>query len=199
MESLLVISLNNKMDIKKYKANVFGKECTMELMDFNKKDGKRWKELFDMWKKLKLGMREYKSREPNFPEGLSEVAFCLFSKLMRFISLQGESPASFDTFDLKKNRAEQIKASSVESDLTSFGPISKWDDLYFLDFYNNGKLDGTFNVYKIPSQWVYEMKVNKKQTFRQQQKQGKRPRFSIIDNIVKKKELKPIARNVKVW
>jgi len=187
------------MDIKKYKANVFGKECTMELMDFDKKDGKRWKELFDMWKKLKLGMREYKSREPNFPEGLSEVAFCLFSKSKRFISLQGESPASFDTFDLKKNRAEQIKASSVESDLTSFGPISKWDDLYFLDFYNNGKLDGTFNVYKIPSQWVYEMKVNKKQTFRQQQKQGKRPRFSIIDNIVKKKELKPIARNVKIW
>ena len=144
-------------------------------------------------------MREYKLREPNFPEGLSEVAFCLFSRSKRFISLKGKSSASFDTFNLKKNRAEQIKASSVERDLTSFGPKSKWDDLYFLDFYNDGKLDGRFNVYKISSQWIYKIKVNKKQTFKQQQKQGKRPRFSITEDIIEKKGLKPVAQNVRIW
>ncbi|MBU2545287.1 hypothetical protein KKC65_02445 [Patescibacteria group bacterium] len=62
------------METKKYKIKVYGEECLVELMDFNKNDGKNWKRLFDIWKKLKMGMRDYKSREPNFPEGLSEVA-----------------------------------------------------------------------------------------------------------------------------
>ena len=118
-----------------------------------------------------MGMRDYKSREPNFPEGLSEVAFCIYSGSERFISLKGKSSASFDTFNLKTKKAEQIKASSVEFDLSSFGPKSKWDDLYFLDFYNGGKLDGTFNVYKIPTELIYSAKVNKTQTFKQQQKE----------------------------
>lgn len=187
------------MKIIQKKAKVFGNECLLELMEFNKSDGKKWKKLFDMWKALKFGMREYKSREPNFPEGLSEVAFCLYSGSKRFISLQGNSSSSFDTFNLKTGRAEQIKASSVGSDLTSFGPGSKWDDLYFLDFYNNGKLDGTFNIYKIPSDFIYNMKVNKNQTMKEQQLENRRPRFSITEMIIKDKKLKPIAENVKVW
>lgn len=187
------------MQIKQYKINIFGEECLLELMSFNAKDSKKWKTLFDMWKKLKLGMREYKSREPNLPEGLSEVAFCLFSGSKRFISLKGKSSASFDTFNLKTKKAEQIKASSISEDLTSFGPRSKWDDLYFLDFYNEEKLDGTFNIYKIPSKYIFNVKVNKKQTFKQQQAQGKRPRFSIMKEIINKYKLKPIARNVKIW
>ncbi len=187
------------MKVQKYKAKVFGEDCIIELMSFAKTDGRKWKRLFDMWKKLKLGMRDYKSREPNFPEGLSEVAFCIYSGSKRFIALQGKSSASFDTFNLQKNKAEQIKASSVESDLTSFGPKSAWDDLYFLDFYNGGKLDGTFNVYKIPSKLIYRMKVNKNQTFKQQQAQDRRPRFRITEGIIKPKKLKPIAIDVRVW
>ncbi|MFH1129428.1 MAG: Bsp6I family type II restriction endonuclease [Patescibacteria group bacterium] len=187
------------MHIDQYKTVIFGKECLVELMSFDKEDSKKWKALFDIWKKLKLGMREYKSREPNLPEGLSEVAFCLFSGSKRFISLRGEASTSFDTFNLKTKRAEQIKASSIKHDLTTFGPKSQWDDLYFLDFYNEKKLDGTFNVYKIPSRFILNAKVNKKQTLRQQQKQKRRPRFSITKEIIERCKLKPIACNVKVW
>lgn len=187
------------MKTEKYKIKVFGKQCIVELMSFDKQDKRKWKRLFDTWKKLKLGLRGYKSREPNFPEGLSEVAFCLYSGSKRFISLKGNVNSSFDTFNMKTGKAEQIKACSVESDLTSFGPRSRWDDLYFLDFYNDGKLDGTFNLYKIPTKTIYSMKVNKNQTLKQQQSQEKRPRFSIIKEIIKKKKLKPVAKNVKVW
>lgn len=188
------------MKIKKYKTSVFEQDCVLELMNFNKNDGRKWKKLFDMWKKLKIGMREYKSREPNFPEGLSEVAFCIFSGSKRFISSFGNGVnSSFDTFNLETKRAEQIKASSVESDLTSFGPNSRWDDLYFLDFYNQGKLDGTFNIYKIPSDLIYNMKVNKNQTMKEQQEEGKRPRFSITEKIILKNKIKPTAENVKIW
>lgn len=188
------------MKIRNYDAKVFGEKCILELMEFDKEDRKKWKTLFDSWKKLKFGLRNFQSREPNFPEGLSEVAFCMFSGSKRYINLKaGNISASFDTYNPKTNKTEQIKACSVESDLTSFGPKSKWDDLYFLDFYNNGKLDGTFNVYKIPNEWIYKMKVNKNQTFKEQQKQGRRPRFSITDKIIKDKNLKPLATNVKVW
>lgn len=187
------------MKIIKEKAKVFGKECELELMSFDKSDRKKWKELFDMWRNLKIGMRDYKSREPNFPEGLSEVAFCLYSGSYRLISLKGVSSSSFDTFNLKTQRAEQIKASSVYPDLTSFGPTSVWNDLYFLDFFNKGRLNGVFSVYKIPSNLIYKTKVNKSQTFLQQQKQKRRPRFSIYEKIINRRKLKPIDTNIKIW
>jgi hypothetical protein len=185
--------------VTREKIKVFGKECTLELMHFEKKDGEKWKKLFNSWRKLKLGLRGFEFREPNFPEGLSEMAFCIYSGSERLLSLKGGVSSSFDTFNVKKGKAEQIKASSVEEDLTSFGPKSRWDDLYFLDFYNKGKLDGTFNVYKIPNNLINSIKVNKNQTFRIQQKEKRRPRFSITKKIIIKKSLKPEGRNIKIW
>lgn len=183
-----------------YNTNVLKNPVILELLDFDDNDRKYWKELFEMWKNLKMGMRKYKSREPNFPEGLSEIAFCLYSGSNKFVSIKrGHCPGSFDTFNVNTNRAEQIKATSVGNDLTSFGPRSYWDDLYFLDFYNNGKLDGSFNVYLIPNDYIYTLKVNKTQTVMDQQKQGRRPRFSILKQIIEAKKIKPIASDVVVW
>lgn len=51
----------------------------------------------------------------------------------------------------------------------------------------------------MPSDLIYNMKVNKDQTMKEQQLQARRPRFSITDKIIKEKNLKPIAKNVKVW
>lgn len=189
------------MILKSYKAKVFNEDCEIELMEFDKEDGVKWKALFDKWRILKQGLRDYKAREPNLPEGLSEVAYCLFSGSGRLISLKGRvsASASFDTYNLKTGKAEQIKATSVGADLTSFGPKSKWDDLYFLDFYNQGKLDGTFNVYLIPNDLIFGMKVNASQTFIDQQGEKRRPRFSIIEGIIKSTDLKPLAIDVKVW
>lgn len=188
------------MELIEKEITVFGTKCTAKLMQFDKNDGIEWKKLFDLWKSLKIGMKNYKAREPNLPEGLSEVAFCLFSGSCRFIELRYKGvSSSFDTFNIVTNRAEQIKASSIDEDLTSFGPKSRWDDLYFMDFYNNGKLDGTFNVYKIPSELIYNHKVNAKQTMKEQQSEKRRPRFSITKDIIVKNNLKALATNVKVW
>jgi len=179
---------------------VLGKETKLSLMSFEDSDRMRWKELFDMWKGFKIGMREYKAREPNFPEGLSEVAFCLFSGSYRVLpSRSSKVSNSFDTFNLDSGRAEQIKATGIKKDLTSFRPKSKWDDLYFLDFFNNDKLDGTFNVFKIPNELIYSHKVNKLETFTQQQDQRLRPRLSIINSIIKVHNIEAVAVDVKVW
>lgn len=196
------------MEIKEHKAKVFDYECSLQLMHFNKKDGEYWKKIFDLWKNLKLGLRDYKSREPNFPEGLSETAFCLWAstknnmEVGRYIKIRGAKKGvagSFDTFDIKKNKAQQIKACSVENDLTSFGPKSKWDELYFLDFYNNGKVDGKFDIYLIPNRYISNQSVNKSQKFTDQQDQKRRPRFGIKKEIIDKYKIKPIAREVKIW
>ena len=35
------------MKIEEYKVKVFGKQCIVELMSFNKQDKKKWKQVFD--------------------------------------------------------------------------------------------------------------------------------------------------------
>jgi hypothetical protein len=103
------------------------------------------------------------------------------------------------SFDLKTNKAQQIKACSIEFDLTSFGPKSKWDDLYFIDFYNDGKVDGKFDVYLISNKYIKNQSLNKNESFTDQQKQKRRPRFGIKKEIIQKYRIKPLATKVKVW
>ena len=169
---------------------------SLKCLQFRKSDGKEWKAVFDHWKNLKMAMRDYGAREPNFPEGLSEVAFCLWSGSVRKVNCTG-SHTSFDTYNLRLNRMEQVKACSVEKDLTSFGPNSVWDDLYFLDFWNSGSVDGSFDVYLIPNEVIYNYPVNRNQSLRDQQLQGKRPRVH-MKALIGENRIRPKASNVKV-
>jgi len=174
-----------------------GNKCKADVMIFDNNDRKKWRELWDFWLKLKNGLKEYKSREPNLPEGISETAFCIYSGSVRLIKIYGNCNKSADTYNLKTMETEQIKATSVEEDLTSFGPNSRWDKLYFLDFYRNGDMDGSFDVYQIDSELIYNSIVNKSknETFTEQQKQKRRPRLS-LKKIIKKYNIEPIATNV---
>ncbi|OGF33565.1 hypothetical protein A2223_02315 [Candidatus Falkowbacteria bacterium RIFOXYA2_FULL_35_8] len=169
-------------------------------MHFAKSDAKKLKKLFEAWSKLTVGMKGFGARGVNVPEGISEVLFCIYSGSNRFVKMKkGSVSGSFDTYNLKTHRAEQIKACSVEEDLTSFGPKSKWDDLYFVDFYNGGKVDGTFDVYKIPNKFIKNASLNKDQKFKEQQSEKRRPRFSIKKEIIEKYNLKPEGKNIKLW
>lgn len=136
-------------------------------------------------------MKAFKSRGVNLPEGISESAFCLEYNCARALKVQGGKSASFDTIDLRTGRMQQIKATSVEDDLTSFGPRSVWDDLYFLDFYREGKYDGTFDVYKIPNKLLLNFPINGHETFKDQQLQGRRPRLHLKTQIIEPKKIRP--------
>lgn len=171
--------------------------CRMEYVKFESNDGAVWKLTFDSWRQLKIAMREYRAREPNIPEGLTEAAFCLWSGSVRKIKITG-GQGSFDTFSLVTKRKEQIKACSVESDLTSFGPNSVWDDLYFLDFYQNGAVDGKFDVFLIESSLIYSRRITARKTFREIQAEGKRPRFSLKE-LIEEESLVPLETSVQVW
>lgn len=186
------------MKLERHKISINGKNLEIEVAHLSKVDGKEFKRLFDIWRKLNLGLEKY-GRKVNIPEVISEGMFCIFSGSVRFQKkISGEGTVSFDTINLLKKRKEQIKASSVSRDLTSFGPKTEWDDLFFLDFYNEGKLDGTFNAYLIPNKFIYSRKVNKGQTMKDQQDEKRRPRFTIKE-IIEKNNIKPLAKNIKVW
>ena len=187
------------MKLENYKIKLGGKDIEIEVAHLDEKDGKVFKNLFDIWRNLNIGLEKY-GRKVNIPEVISEGMFCVFSKSVRYQKkIKGAGTVSFDTINLSKKRREQIKASSINEDLTSFGPRTEWDDLYFLDFYNEGKLDGTFNVYLIPNKFIYSNQVNKGQTMKEQQGEKRRPRFSIKKDIILKNKIRPIAENVKVW
>jgi hypothetical protein len=186
------------MNTEKHKINLNGHDLEIEVAHLNNKDGKEFKRLFDLWKKLNLGLEKY-GRKVNIPEVISEGMFCVFTESVRYMKkTKGKGKVSFDTINLKKARREQIKATSIESDLTSFGPRTEWDDLYFVDFFNDGKLDGTFNVYLIPNNLIYSNPVNRSQTMKEQQEEKRRPRMS-IKKIIKDNKIKAIATDVKVW
>jgi len=151
-------------------------------------DRRKLRLLYKLWKKLNDKIKLISTRGVNLPEAISENAFCIFfPSCVRVVKL-AQGKCSFDVINTKTGSRIQIKATSITSDLTSFGPRSEWDELYFLDF---SKGDGSFKAYKIEPDWIYKHKVNKKQTFEQQQSQSRRPRFSIIDNIIKPRKLKP--------
>jgi len=186
------------MIIEKQDILLEGNKVTIEVAHLDVDDGKKYKKLFDQWRKLNKGLGEY-GRKVNIPEVISEGMFCVFSGSVRYIKkIKGKGKVSFDTINLKKSRREQIKATSIEKDLTSFGPRTEWDDLFFIDFYNEGKLDGTFNIYLIPNELIYSNQVNTKQTMKDQQNEKRRPRMSIKE-IIKSNDIKPLAKNVKVW
>jgi len=177
------------MKIEWKEFNIKEKKIIALVSIYKRGDRKLIKKLYKTWKNLNDRLKAISTRGINLPETISENAFCLFfPDYVRVVRLK-KGKCSYDCLNTKTGKKVQIKASSVGSDLTSFGPKSEWDILYFLDF---SKGDGSFKVYKIEKKWVYNHKVNKTQTFKQQQEQSRRPRFSIIDNIIKAKRLKPV-------
>lgn len=176
-----------RIEWRKYEIN--GKEIEALVTVPDGLDRWRLRRLYFKWKKLNDSIKKISTRGINLPEAISENAFCLFfPECVRVVKLK-QGKCSYDVLNKKTGERIQIKASSVEEDLSSFGPRSKWDVLYFLDF---SRGDGSFKVYKIEANWIYKHQVNKEQSFEDQQAQGKRPRFSIVEDIIQPRNIQPV-------
>lgn len=170
--------------------SIGGVRTKISVQTFNDKDKAKLKRLYKLWKALNKGMRLFRARAVNLPEGISESAFCMcfggnYARTLKVFKGNG----SFDVINLDNGDRIQIKACSVEYDLTSFGPKSVWDKIYFLDFH---RLDETFDVYLIPNEYIYGQKTNKLQTMKDQQGEKRRPRFSIKREIIEIHKIKPV-------
>ena len=93
--------------------------------------------------------------------------------------------SSFDCYDPIDQKTIQVKSASINPDLTSFGPESKFQKLYFLDFSSKGKVDGKFVIYDMPAG-----KVKRRLKKELKKKPGTRRRFSLQETILEGKENK---------
>ena len=164
----------------------------VEATKFEENDRIRLAEIYLKWRTLSEELRALGGRGVNLPEVLSEGSFALEMGVLRVVNSISGANSSWDCYDPVKHKRIQVKACSVLPDLTSFGPTSQWDEIYFLDFYRKGNWDGTFDIYKIENELIYNHKVNENQTMKEQQNQKRRPRFSIYKEIIQKKGIKPI-------
>ena len=183
-------------EVKEETIKVRGKNVQAKLQYFDKSDMKDLQKIYNAWKNLDKKIRrllpKYKSktygRTSNIPDILTEGAFAYFRKCPRLVGNFTKSKSSkakklpsssADCYDKKNKKTVQVKASSTGkngkcNDLTSFGPKSEFDKLYFLDFYRKGKRDGKFDVYDIPIGFLYKTKVKKNMTLEQRaKKEGK--------------------------
>lgn len=145
--------------------------------------------LFPEWKKLNSSIKKHYSRGVNFHEAFSEIIVGWEFKL-----LLEEAGASSADLISKEGVKYQVKGSSdYENDLSSFGPNTKFDVLYYCGLDTEQK---KLKIWEIDIETVMNLKVNEKETFREVQMTGKRPRFSIYKKIIKPNNLKPIREVV---
>ncbi|WP_338822287.1 Bsp6I family restriction endonuclease [Mycoplasmopsis felifaucium] len=141
--------------------------------------------LYPIWKELNTRIKKLYPRGVNFHEAFTEFIVCYINDYYHSIGA-GSEDALTDS-----NIKVQIKGTSnYNSDLTSFGPTSEFE---ILEFARLDQIQDKLFLYRIPINDLYCTKVNNDQTFKEQQLQGRRPRFSIIANFIKPYKLKPYA------
>ncbi len=160
--------------------------------DFDMQDYEKLKRIFYKWIDINLDLKELGGRNLNVPDVFSEALYCIFFNAVR----TNGTAHSYDAVDKKTGEGVQIKSASIANDCTSFGPTSTWDRLIYVDFAPNGYVDGNVWFYEIESDEIYDIVLNesKCETFRDQQLQGRRPRFSMKGKIINAKGLKPIKK-----
>ena len=160
--------------------------------DFDMYDYEKLKEIFRKWTDINSDLKSLGGRNLNVPDVFSEAIYCIVFNAVR----TNGTAHSYDAVDKSTGEGIQVKSASIANDCTSFGPTSTWDRLIFADFAPTGKVDGKIWFYEIDSEDVYGMVLNERkgETFADLQAQGRRPRFSIKNKIIKEKGLSPIKK-----
>lgn len=124
-------------------------------------------------------------RSPNISPELTEsiVCFCTNASLIR-----GRS----GDIKLPDGSVGEVKAtSSSAEDVSSFSPSSRFDNLYFVHM--DSSSNDIYVVYDLGRnrRAIGKIKVTKTSTFNRQCKAKRRPRFSIMKEIINKNGLAP--------
>lgn len=140
-----------------------------------------------LWKELNAIIKNSHNRGINFPETISETLLCyaLDFELNRGTGGDARNPNTDEVCEVKAT-------SNWNRDMSSFSPTESFDRLYFIRL--NQREDEAF-VYDLDlnSHELKLISVNRSQTVGDQQAQGRRPRFSIIDKIINEKGIEPVG------
>lgn len=157
---------------------------------FDNNDFAILKEIFADWLKINEKVIALGGRGLNVPDVFSEALYCIYFNAVR----TNNTAHSYDCVNIDNGAGVQVKSASIAHDCTSFGPRSTWDELYFMDFAVNGKIDGIIDVYRLDfSLDNVILNAKKNETFKMQQEQGRRPRLSLKKLIIEN-NIKPIRR-----
>lgn len=166
----------------------------IEKMELVKVDAARIKQVVDTyfhWKTLDAEIKILSgTRGINFPSELSEYMACYALGIL--VNKKGTEGDAVDLSNPDTPLIIEIKGSSAEktSAPNSFSPSENFDDLVFVRL---EKYDDILKIYRtgINSEKLKGIKVNSTETVEDQQKQGRRPRFSIQKEIVEALNLEP--------
>lgn len=165
--------------------------ATMKKSDLVRIDKSRFNDAvkaYFLWKELNALVKNSHTRGINLHEAISEPLVC---RANGFLLNKGSGG---DAYDENNDRIIEIKASSnFDKDTTSFSPSEEFDELHFVRL---NQRDDEFYLYNldINSDQLKQVKVNKTQTLEDQQKQGRRPRFSIIKQVIEENNIEPYAK-----
>ncbi len=169
-----------------------GKSVNLELDFFDRSDFSVLSKIYKQWVELSNAIQKYGGRRINIPELLSEAIFCIHFNAGRMRKGNSKINTSFDCLIFNPIKRIQVKSCSVSEDLTSFGPTSIWDELYLVHFFPNKKYDGRYKIYLIDNEKIFNHKVNANETFIDQQRLKRRPRFSLMKEIIVPQKLRPV-------
>lgn len=136
------------------------------------------------WKDLNTYIKSLVSRGINMPDAISEPMGCYCLGYLWNKSSGGDAVT-------QGGAKVEFKATSVfDDDLTSFGPKCEFDKLVFLRFNLEKNLLYVYDT-GYSNKDLEELPVNKHQKVKDQQEQGKRPRLSILKQVIFANNLKP--------
>lgn len=166
----------------------------IKKMDLVAVDAARINKVIDIyfhWKDLDTEIRTISgSRGINFPSELSEYMVCYTLNFM----LNKASGGDAVDFNSNPPKLIEIKACSADdiNAPSSFSPEENFDELIFARL---ERYDDELLIYRtgINSETIKSIKVNKKETFADQQKQNRRPRFGVYKTIIQPMQLEPVA------
>ena len=171
--------------LKSVKIKINKKEFEAQVRRWNKKDIPIIRKALRNWRDLSEFLKKHGARGTNLPELLSEAIFCICSGSVQVVNVKGRAEKGFDCYDQKKHARQQIKGSSNIATPSSFGPHSKFDEVYWVVIEPESK-HFKYKIYSIPRDAV----VNHP-NFRKHVPEGRRPRFSLWE-IVKRRNLQPV-------
>ena len=163
----------------------------IETINFIKIDAQRITQtcrIYSHWKQLDAEIRTLSTRGVNFPGELSENFACY---ALGYLLNKGKGG---DAYDPKTDKIIEMKGTGADTDdLSSFSPSEEFDELVFVKL---NKKEDCIYIYEtgVDSEDLKHILVNRKETVGDQQKVGKRPRFSVYKKIIEPNNIKPSVK-----
>ncbi|MDH5795950.1 MAG: Bsp6I family type II restriction endonuclease [Anaplasmataceae bacterium] len=163
------------------------KELKIKGQCFEKKNVNILKNIYIVWQTYSNLLKISGDRQSNVPSVLSEGIISYLYRNIRVHSIKGKGAdslkTSMDNFNIHTKKRIQVKSTCIQNDCTSFGPKTDYDELLFIDFYDEKiRVFNLSDHIEILKSTVLNKKKN--ETFLMQQQAGRRPRLSLKKDVI---------------